>query len=84
LTLARKLRATSKDLESWRHKKVGHVNSQLAHAREVLHQLEMEQDSQVLLDNEVWLMRSLSSSLTQEEEERHWKASSWISGFYWT
>jgi len=44
----------------------------------------MEQDSQVLLDNEVWLMRSLSSSLTQEEEELHWKASSWISGFYWT
>lgn len=58
-TLARKLRATSKALESWRHKKVGHVNSLLAFAREVLHQLEMAQDSRVVLDNEVWLMNRL-------------------------
>jgi len=37
VTLANKFKATIKGLQSWSHKKVGHVNSQLGLAREVLH-----------------------------------------------
>ena len=37
VTLANKSKSTVKGLQSWSHKKVGHVNSQLGLAREVLH-----------------------------------------------
>jgi hypothetical protein len=37
VTLANKFKSTVKGLQSWSHKKVGHVNSQLGLAREVLH-----------------------------------------------
>jgi len=58
-TLARKFRATVRSLQSWSQKKVGHVNSQLALAREVLHQLEIAQDSRVLSRLELWLKNKL-------------------------
>jgi hypothetical protein len=54
-TLVRKFRATVRGLQSWSHKKVGHVNSQLGLAREVLHQLEIAQDNRSLSNQELWL-----------------------------
>jgi len=36
-TLAKKFQATVRSLQSWSQKKVGHVNSQLELAREILH-----------------------------------------------
>lgn len=44
LTLNQKLKAVARGLQSWSDKHVGHVNSQLSLAREVLHQLEITQD----------------------------------------
>jgi len=58
-TLARKFRATVRKLQSWSQKKVGHVNTQLALAREVLHQLEIAQDSRGLSRLELWLKNKL-------------------------
>jgi hypothetical protein len=46
-------------LQSWSDKTVGHVNSQLALAREILHQLEIAQDSRNLLPRENWLKNNL-------------------------
>jgi hypothetical protein len=43
-TLSNKFSATAKALQSWSQKKVGHVNSQLSLAGEVLHMLEIAQD----------------------------------------
>lgn len=40
-------------------KKVGHVNSQLSLAREVLHQLEIAQDNRTLSYQEKWLKNQL-------------------------
>jgi hypothetical protein len=37
--------------------KVGNVNVQLGLAREVLHRLEMAQDSRILSREEIWLLR---------------------------
>jgi hypothetical protein len=59
LTFELKLKATAKALQGWSAKKVGHVASQLALAREVLHQLEVAQGFQLLSPMEVWLMRGL-------------------------
>jgi len=58
-TLARNFRATVRNLQSWSQKKVGHVNSQLALAREVLHQLEIAQDCRGLSRLELWLKNKL-------------------------
>ena len=58
-TLARKFRTLVRKLQSWSQKKVGHVNSQLALAREVLHQLEIAQDSRELSRLELWLKNKL-------------------------
>lgn len=58
-TLARKFRATVRGLQSWSQKKVGHVNSQLGLAREVLHQLEIAQDHRSLSLQEKWLHNQL-------------------------
>jgi len=41
ITLAKKFQATVKNLQSWSHKKIGHVNSQLELAREILHNLRL-------------------------------------------
>lgn len=43
-TLARKFRATTRELQSWSQRNVGHVKTQLSLAREVLHQLEIARD----------------------------------------
>jgi len=59
-TLARKFRATVRNLLSWSQKKVGHVNSQLALAIEVLHQLEIAHDCRGLSRLELWLKNKLT------------------------
>ena len=43
-----KLKRLTRALQSWSTKKVGHIKSQLALAREVLHRLEMAQDMRQL------------------------------------
>jgi hypothetical protein len=53
------LKSTAKALQGWSAKKVGHVTSQLALAREILHQLEIAQDSRLLSPMEMWLLRCL-------------------------
>jgi hypothetical protein len=58
-TLARKFKATLRCQQSWSQKKVGHVNSQLSLAREILHQLEIAQDSRGLFRLELWLKDKL-------------------------
>jgi hypothetical protein len=57
--LAAKLKATARGLQGWSDRKVGHVSSQLELANELLHQLEMAQDSKALLASEVWLHNNL-------------------------
>jgi len=59
ITLAKKFQATVKSLQSWSHKKFGHVNSQLELAREILHQLEIAQDIRPLSNLEAWLRNRL-------------------------
>jgi hypothetical protein len=59
LTFDLKLKSTAKALQGWSAKKVGHVSSQLALAREILHQLEIAQDSRLLSPLEVWLLIGL-------------------------
>jgi hypothetical protein len=54
-----KFRAVAKGLQAWSDKKVGHVESQLALAREVLHQLEIAQDGRVLIHEETALKNML-------------------------
>jgi hypothetical protein len=54
-----KLKRLAKCLQSWGHKEVANVNAQLGLAREVLHRLEMAQDSRILSREEVWLLRKL-------------------------
>lgn len=54
-----KLKRLSRALQSWSSKKVGHIKTQLALAREVLHRLEMAQDLRQLSPDEDWLRREL-------------------------
>lgn len=56
-TLDSKLKAVTRGLQSWSDKTVGNVNSQLALAREVLHQLEIAQDKQQLSVEEAWFKK---------------------------
>lgn len=58
-TLALKFRAAARGLQSWSDRKIGHLNSQLAVAREFVHQLEIVQDSRTLTTSEIWLQNSL-------------------------
>jgi hypothetical protein len=58
-----KFKATAKGLQSWSDSRVGHVNSQLALAREVLHRLEIAQDARSLSLSEIWLKNKLKHSL---------------------
>jgi hypothetical protein len=46
-------------LQSWNSKQLGHVKTQLALAREVLHRLEIAQDNQLLSPDEDWLRKEL-------------------------
>jgi hypothetical protein len=54
-TLNLKIRVTAKGLQAWSDKKVGHVASQLAMAREILHMLEIAQDSRALTPEELMM-----------------------------
>ena len=54
-TLEMKLQGTAKSLQAWSEKQVGHVRSQLALAKEILHMLEIAQDGRVLSPAELWL-----------------------------
>lgn len=54
-----KLKRLTRVLQSWSAKKVGHIKTQLALAREVLHRLEMAQDHRLLMPDEDWLRREL-------------------------
>jgi hypothetical protein len=54
-----KFKATAKGLQSWSDSRVGHVNSQLALAHEVLHRLEIAQDARSLSLSEIWLKNKL-------------------------
>lgn len=58
-TVELKLKETAKRLQAWSEKKVGHVHSQLALTKEVLHRLEMAQDIRVLSQAELWLKNRL-------------------------
>lgn len=83
-TLARKFRATVKGLQSWSHTKVGHINSQLGLAREVIHQLEIAQDSRPLSRLEKWLhnqlkRHALALSSLQRTMTRSHSRISWLS-----
>jgi hypothetical protein len=59
LTLSAKLKATARGLQGWSKKRVGHVASQLELAKELLHQLEVAQDSRSLSPSETWLHNNL-------------------------
>ena len=58
-TLSLKLQATAKRLQSWSQKRIGHLNSQLILAKEVIHQLDIVQDNRALQPDEIWLHNSL-------------------------
>jgi exonuclease III len=59
LTLSKKLKATAKALQGWGEKKVGHIRSQLGLAKELLHQLDIAQESRSLSHEEFWLRNNL-------------------------
>lgn len=54
-----KLKRLTRTLQSWGAKSVGHIKTQLALAREVLHRLEMAHDRRTLSSGEDWLRRDL-------------------------
>jgi len=54
-----KLKAVTKGLQSWSDRNVGHINSQLTLAREILHQFEIAKDSHTLSPGEAWLKNNL-------------------------
>lgn len=83
-TLAKKFSATVKNLQSWSHKKVGHINTQLGLARDVLHQLEIAQDARLLSNQERWLLHqlkrhSLARSSLQRTIARSRSRITWLS-----
>lgn len=57
--LAKKFGATVRGLQSWSQKQIGHINTQLGLAREILHQLEIAQDHRTLSTLEVWFRNKL-------------------------
>jgi hypothetical protein len=63
LSLHLKFQAIAKGLQAWSDKKVGHIESQLAQAREVLHQLEIAQDGRILIHEETVLKNMLKNRL---------------------
>lgn len=58
-TLSLKYKALTRALQSWSQKKIGHIKTQLALAKEIIHQLEIAQDGRQLSGLEVWLLQSL-------------------------
>jgi hypothetical protein len=59
LTLDNKFKAAARGLQAWSDKKVGHGESQLTLAREILHQLEIAQDLRLLSHLELELKNNL-------------------------
>jgi hypothetical protein len=59
VALSKKLTATARALQSSSHNKVGNVKFQLKMASELLHQLEIAQDSRLLSLGEVFGSRFL-------------------------
>jgi hypothetical protein len=57
--LSLKFKATAKALQSWSQKRIGHITSQLSLAKEIIHQLDIAQDSRTLQSNELWLRNNL-------------------------
>jgi hypothetical protein len=57
--LSLKFKALTRALQSWSQKKVGHIRTQLALAKEIIHQFEIAQDNRQLADRELWLLHSL-------------------------
>jgi hypothetical protein len=58
-TLALKLKATARGLQSWSQRKCGHIRSQLLLAKEIIHQFEIAQETRPLQPNELWLRNML-------------------------
>ena len=58
-TLSLKFKATARALQSWSQKKIGHISSQLAMAKEIIHQFDIAQDRRSLEPNELWLRNNL-------------------------
>lgn len=58
-TLFLKLKKTAKCLQVWSVKQVGHIRSQLALAKEILHRLEIAHDARLLTSAEIWLKNKL-------------------------
>jgi hypothetical protein len=58
-TLSLKFKATARALQSLSQKKIGHITSQLALAKEIIHQFDIAQDSRALQPNELWLRNNL-------------------------
>jgi hypothetical protein len=58
-TLYLKLQKTARSLQAWSDKHVGHIRSQVALAKEVLHKLEIAHDERVLTPAEFWLKNKL-------------------------
>lgn len=54
-----KLKHLTRDLQSWSQRQVGHVKTQLALSREILHRLEIAQDNRSLSSDEDCLRREL-------------------------
>lgn len=54
-----KLKKTARSLQAWSGKQVGHIRSQLALTKEILHRLEIAQDDRLLTTVESWLMNKL-------------------------
>ena len=54
-----KLKGTAKALQGWSSKKVGHIETQLHLARDLIHQLEIAQDGRILSVLERWLLSKL-------------------------
>jgi hypothetical protein len=59
LTLDNKFKVAARGLQAWSDKKVGHIESQLTLAREILHQLEIAQDLRLLSHLELELKNNL-------------------------
>lgn len=53
--ISTKLKRLTRALQSWSQKQVGHIKTQLGLTREILHRLEIAQDSRVLTADENWL-----------------------------
>ena len=58
-TVALKLKATARSLQSWSQKKCGHIKSQWLLAKEIIRQFEKAQECRPLQPSEVWLRNKL-------------------------